>query len=108
MGAAVYPTLTDKMAMKIGSKCKFSEVMARHWEQFAKEAALSPAQAKKRILEIAKRLPDLARTIQATFQNQGNSHFTIAQIVALIDQRCALTIRRLTTPQGEKPQTESS
>ena len=59
------------MAMKIGSKCKFSEVMARHWEQFAKEAALSPAQAKKRILEIAKRLPDLARTIQATSKTKA-------------------------------------
>ena len=57
---AVYPNLTDKMAMRIGSKYKFSEVMARHWEQFAIEAALSPALVKKRILEIAKRLPDLA------------------------------------------------
>lgn len=27
---AVYPTLSDKMAMKIGSKYKFSEVQARH------------------------------------------------------------------------------
>lgn len=30
---AVYPTLTPKMAMKIGGKYKFSEVQARHWEQ---------------------------------------------------------------------------
>ena len=103
---AVYPTLTDKMAMKIGSKYKFSEVMARHWEQFATEAALSPAQVKKRILDIAKRLPDLARATQATFQSQGNSHPIIDQIVALIDQRCALTIRRLTALQGEEPPPE--
>ena len=105
---AVYPTLTDKMAMKIGSKYKFSEVMARHWEQFATEAALSPAQVKKRILDIAKRLPDLARTTQATFQSQSNSHPIIDQIVALIDQRCALTIRRLTAPHGEEPPTETA
>jgi len=96
---AVYPTLTDKMAMKIGSKYKFSEVMARHWEQFATEAALSPAQVKKRILDIAKRLPDLARATQTLFQSQGNSHPVIDQIVTLIDQRCALTIRRITAPQ---------
>ena len=94
---AVYPTLTDKMAMKIGSKYKFSEVMARHWEQFATEAALSPAQVKKRILEIARHLPDLARATQATFLNQGNQHPIIDQIVTLIEQRCTLTIRRLTT-----------
>lgn len=97
---AVYPQLTEKMAMKIGSKYKFSEVMARHWEQFATEAALSPAQVKKRILDIAKRLPNLAHTTQATFQSQGNGHPIINQIVTLIDQRCALTIARLTAPRG--------
>lgn len=96
LSTAVYPNLTDKMAMKIGSKYKFTELQARHWEQFATGAGLSPAQVKKRIMEIAKRLPDLARTTLATFQAQGNDHAILGQIVALIDQRCALTIRRLT------------
>ena len=95
---AIYPKLTDKMAMKIGSKYKFSEVHARHWEQFATEAALSPAQAKKRINDIAKRLPDLARATRALFQTDGNHHPSIDQIVNLIDQRCAQTICRLTVP----------
>jgi serine/threonine-protein kinase HipA len=93
---AVYPTLTDKMAMKIGSKYKFSEVMARHWEQFAVDAALSPAQVKKRILDIARRLPDVAHATQAALQSLDHHHPIIDQIVALIEQRCALTIRRLT------------
>jgi serine/threonine-protein kinase HipA len=97
---AVYPQLTEKMAMKIGSKYKFSEVMARHWEQLATEAALSPAQVKKRVLDIAKRLPDLARTTQARFQSQGYADPIIGRIVALIDQRCALTISRLSAPLG--------
>ncbi len=98
---AVYPTLTDKMAMKIGSKYKFSEVMARHWAQFATEAALSPALLKKRILEIAKRLPGLAHACQVAFQNQGTHHPVIDQIITLIEQRCALTIRRLTASSAE-------
>jgi serine/threonine-protein kinase HipA len=96
LSTAVYPTLSDKMAMKIASKYKFSELQARHWEQFATSAALSPAQVRKRIVEIAKRLPDLARTTQATFEAQGNDHAIVGKIVALIDRRCALTIRRLT------------
>jgi len=96
LSTAVYPTLVDKMAMKIGSKYKFTELQARHWEQFATSAALSPAQVKKRILEIAKRLPDVARTTQATFAAHGNDYTIVGKIVALIDQRCALTIRRLT------------
>lgn len=95
---AIYPQLTEKMAMKIGSKYKFSEAMARHWEQFASEAALSPGLVKKRAIDIAKRLPNLARATQDTFQRQGNVHPIIDQIVRLIDQRCALTISRLTAP----------
>lgn len=93
---AVYPTLTDKMAMKIGGKYKFSEVQPRHWAQFATDAALSPAQVKKRILYVAKRLPDLARATQAVFEHAGNGHAILGQIVTLIEQRCALTVRRLT------------
>jgi serine/threonine-protein kinase HipA len=93
---AVYPTLTDKMAMKTGNKYKFSEVQARHWEQFAVDAALSPAQVKKRILDIAKRLPDVARVTLVMFETAGNHHPILDQVVALIAQRCDLTIRRLT------------
>ncbi|MEI8327501.1 MAG: HipA domain-containing protein, partial [Betaproteobacteria bacterium] len=98
---AVYPRLTDKMAMKIGSKYKFSEVQARHWEQFAIDAVLSPAQVKKRILDLARRLPALASATRARFEAQGNSHPIVAQIVTLIDQRCALTIRRLTASNAD-------
>ncbi len=92
---AVYPRLTDKMAMKIGGKYRLSELMARHWEQFARDAGLSPAQVKKRILGIAKRLPDLARENRVSFEARGRGHPILEQIVVLIAQRCALTIRRL-------------
>ena len=104
---AVYPTLTDKMVMKIGSSYKFSQLQARHWAQFATEAALSPAQVKRRIVDIAKRLPDLAHAVQTAFEIEGNSHPIIDQIVTLIAQRCALTIRRLTAPQADDPASES-
>jgi serine/threonine-protein kinase HipA len=105
---AVYPQLTEKMAMKIGSKYRFSEVMARHWEQFATEAALSPAQVKKRILDIARRLPDSARATQARFHSQGNGHPIIDQIVTLIEKRCALTIARLAASRGAELSLDSA
>ncbi len=98
---AVYPALTDKMAMKIGSKYKFSEVQARHWVQFATQAGLSPAQVKKRIVVLAQRLPPLAQDTLARFDTEGNGHPVLAQIVTLIQQRCALTIRRLTAAATE-------
>lgn len=93
---AAYTQLTDKMAMKLGGKYRFSEVMARNWEQFARDAGLSPAQGKKRVIDIARRLPDLARQILAGFDAHGYGHPVLNQIVALVEQRCALTLGRLT------------
>lgn len=97
---AAYPRLTDKMAMKIGSKYKFSEIQARHWMQFAEAAGLSPALVKKRILEIADRLPSLARTTLAAMELQGNGHVVLGVIVGLVGQRCELTVRRLGESKG--------
>lgn len=102
LSTAVYPRLTDKMAMKIGGKYRFTEVQARHWERFATDAGLSPAQVKKRILDIAKRLPALARATLAAFEAQGHHHPILGAIAALIDQRCALTLRNLTAPGADQ------
>ena len=102
LSTAVYPDLTKKMAMKVGSKYEFEDVMPRHWEQFATAAGLSPAQVKKRILEIARRLPDIAHTTHKALHDEGNDHAIVSQIVTLIEQRCSLTIRRLTTPSADE------
>lgn len=86
----VYPHLRDKMAMKLGGKYKFTEMLERHWDIFATEAGLSPAQTKKRVLHIAARLPKLAQANQAAFAAQGHAHAVLLDIVALIAKRCTL------------------
>lgn len=95
LSTAVYPALTPKMAMKIGSRYKFSEVHARHWEQFADDTGLSKAQAKRRILEFAKSLPDAARKLQSDTAMGFAGNAVVERINVLIAQRCALTVRRL-------------
>lgn len=92
---AVYPTLTDKMAMQVGSKVRFSEVQARHWEQLAKAAGLSGAQTKKRLAGITKQLPSCARGLQTQALYSGQP--LVQCIIALIEQRCALALKRLNT-----------
>jgi serine/threonine-protein kinase HipA len=101
LSTAVYPTLTPKMAMKIGSKYKFSEVQARHWDQFSEGVGLTKAQAKRRILELAKALPPTARKLQSDPDHGFVGNAVVERIIALIDQRCALTIRRLTDPAAD-------
>lgn len=99
LSTAVYPTLTAKMAMKIGSKYTFSEVQARHWDQFAESAGLARAQTRKRILELAHVVPAAARQLQSQPGFTGLP--LVEQIITLIEQRAALTIQRLTEPQGD-------
>lgn len=101
LSTAVYPTLTPKMAMKIGSKYKFSEIQARHWEQFAEGVGLAKAQTKRRIRELAKSLPATARKLQSDPERGFAGNAVVERINALIEQRCALTIRRLTDSAAE-------
>jgi serine/threonine-protein kinase HipA len=98
LSTAIYPTLTPKMAMKIGSKYKFSEVQARHWDQLAQEAGLAKGLTRKRVLTFAKLLPLSARQLQADPARRFTGQAVLEQIVTLIEQRCALTVRRLTVP----------
>lgn len=58
---SAYPTLTTKMAMKLGSTYRFSEVQLRHRNRFAEAAALSQAQTRKRVVRVEKLLPSAAR-----------------------------------------------
>lgn len=92
---AVYPRLTPKMAMKLGSKYQFDDVYARHWEQFAQGVGLSPAQAKRRILELANTMPKAARALQTEKLRGFGGAGVVEQIIAVIELRCSQTARRL-------------
>ena len=100
LSTAVYSNLTPKMAMKLGSKYKFSEVQARHWDQFAEASGLARAQARKRILELAGMLPKTARQLQSAPDSGFSGHPLVESIIRMIEQRSALTMRRLTDPTG--------
>lgn len=91
---AIYPTLTAKMAMKLGSKYRFSEVQGRHWERFAEGAGLSWAQTRKRVIRMATQLPAVARRLQNGVIYP--EEMLIGAIANLIEQRCELTLRRFT------------
>ena len=95
LSTAIYPSLTDKMAMKIGSKYKFTELYSRHWEQFATNAGFTPGQVKRRVLELTESLPSKARELQASPKSSFTTSPEVDQICQLIESRCALTQDRL-------------
>lgn len=95
LATAIYPQLTPKMAMKLGSKYRFSELEARHWEQFAEESGLAKAATRRRLQQLATELPLAACKLQAAPQHGFAGNAVVEQIVQLIEQRCALTLRRM-------------
>ena len=95
LSTTVYSTLSRKMAMKIGDKYVFSEVQARHWERFAQSVGLNKSQAKQRILQQALALPIAARQLQSSSEHDFAGSAVVDDICALIEQRCAQTVRRL-------------
>jgi len=94
LSTAVYPDLSDRMAMKIGSKYRFDELHARHWGQMAEVAQLGAPQLKRRVLEIAGVLPTLAQNLHIQFKAKGWDHPILNEITSLIKARCKLTIDR--------------
>ncbi len=94
LSTAVYPDLTDKMSMKIGSKYRFDELYARHWQQMGEAAQLGYSPLKKRVLEIAMELPNLAKEVQTQFEVNDCNHPIIDKIILLIEERCTTTTHR--------------
>jgi serine/threonine-protein kinase HipA len=90
---AVYPHLSDRMAMKIGGKYRFGDLFPRHWESFAKSAGLSPAQVKKRVLHLAGLMPGQARMLLDKFAASGLAHDIQGHIAVLIEDRCARILK---------------
>jgi serine/threonine-protein kinase HipA len=78
----------------LGSKYKFTEVQARHWDQFAQAVGLSPAQTRKRVLRMAHDLPAMARQLQMS--DPFCAQPITGRIVVLIEARAALMVTRLT------------
>ncbi len=94
---AVYSELTDRMAMKIGGHYEFDRVMPRHWERFAKEAGLSAPLTRRRVLDMAERLPDAATAAQASIAEAHEAGPILARVVKLVTARCKLTRERFAT-----------
>lgn len=92
---AAHADLSQQMAMKIGSKYAFDEVWPCHWQQLAKDAGLSPAQTRKRVAVIARELPEAARSLASEAGKGFIGRPIVGRIVAIIEARCAMTLRRM-------------
>jgi serine/threonine-protein kinase HipA len=90
----VYPGLSPRLAMKIGGQDETAMIYPRHWERFAKEAGLAFPQVRRRLLDLAKVLPEVARDVQRRFAAEGLDRPVLTKLIATIDRETKLVIDR--------------
>ena len=96
----VYPDLSQRFAMKIGDKYEIGELYPRHWERFAKDVGLAAPQVRRRLLDLARRLPERAREVQAQMSARGQSRPIVERVVGTIEER----VRQITGRFNPNPQ----
>ncbi|MEO6595528.1 MAG: type II toxin-antitoxin system HipA family toxin, partial [Planctomycetota bacterium] len=83
---AVYPGLSPRMAMKIGTMREFDDVRLEHWTAFAKSTGLGSPITAERLRHLADELPEHARRIQAS---EADADATIIdRVCAWLENRC--------------------
>ncbi|MFZ5789836.1 MAG: type II toxin-antitoxin system HipA family toxin [Pseudomonadota bacterium] len=91
---AVYPGLSPRFAMKLAGKDEFDQLHPRHWERFAKETGLGAPQVRRRLLELARRLPPEAQMLRAQFAAAGQDRPVVGRIVGAVEARAKQIIER--------------
>ncbi|MGH8746632.1 MAG: type II toxin-antitoxin system HipA family toxin, partial [Burkholderiales bacterium] len=61
VSTALYPDLTDKLALRIGGENRPDWIQARHWESFAEVSGANPRIVRQRIAELAESILPAAR-----------------------------------------------
>jgi len=89
LSTAVYPELSDRLAMKIGGKDRPERIFRRHVERFAADAGLAPPQVSRRFADLAGRLPGVVAAVRRDFAGRGLDRPILDDVGALVDRRCA-------------------
>lgn len=82
--AAPYPKITRNMAQKIGGQKQADQLGRKHWERFAIDCKLSPAQTVRRVAELAEGVIQHASEAKAEVEAMPAGGNTVLDIV--VDQ----------------------
>jgi len=93
-----YPALSTSMAMKIGGTDKFEDLRLLHWEQFAKDTGLGPAQVRRRLVHLAHSSPEAARKVRGELAPAKNDTPILDGIVSTIEGRATKLVRLTADP----------
>jgi serine/threonine-protein kinase HipA len=94
LSTLVYEDLSPRYAMKIGSKGQFKDIRGRHWDSFAEAAGLAPAQVRRELSEMARKLPAALRAeVEASVDRDAapEAREVLERICAMTTERCEIT-----------------
>lgn len=92
LSTAVYPSLTDKLTMKIGGENRPAWLQARHWERFADAIEVKASLVRAYASEMVAALPDAAHRLLQEFPDRP----LLQKLTSLIHANA----KRLTTRLG--------
>lgn len=95
MSTAVYPGLTERMAMQIGGEDRPQWIMTRHWEQFASDIGMGIKIIRQRLHEMAEKIVVESELLRKEFVEQHNECETINHIIKLIGQHSSKLLTRM-------------
>jgi len=87
MCTAVYPTLTDRMAMSVGGKDDPKWIIARYWEQFSDDIGVKPRLVKESITAMAGHIVEVASELKDEFEQHYGVNKILRQICDVIESR---------------------
>ncbi|MDE4915109.1 type II toxin-antitoxin system HipA family toxin [Methylobacterium sp. 092160098-2] len=100
--ASIWPYETDtrklKMAMRIGGKYKFDEILPRHWEAETRGCGMQPEDALGPMRDLLARLPDAFADVSKRAVEGGLSKDLTLPLADAVAERC----RFLTTRYGRE------
>jgi serine/threonine-protein kinase HipA len=87
MCTAVYPELTDRLAMRIGGEDRPQWVIERRWQDFATEIGIGYKLVRQTLLDMSESIATESRVLQKAFTLQYGECEIIERIIEVIGKR---------------------
>ena len=87
LSTAVYPNLSEKMAMKIGGKYRPEDVFMRHWHRIVPNTKAAKTNIEKQLHRLAKHTLEQALILKEEFHKDGLKFPVVDDICTLIGER---------------------
>mgnify|MGYP003641007701 CR=1 FL=1 len=87
LSTAIYPDLSNKMAMKIGGRYKADELCLRHWHRLVPDTKAAESNLEKQLLTLSEKCLEHSTTLKGNLEGRGLSSNVFDSICEVIQKR---------------------